>query len=234
MADPTANSPSLSQDVRQRRPLAAPYSYPDTHVPNTYRSELNLSPTTNSPPTPFPWTPYLSRWENMRARSSFPKRLLLRFAEVLVLAASIKIFAFTQHALVLSIDETWEAIGRRAQSPFSPISIWALATGLLAIAGWHVQLAQISAVTAKGLTQLHGTNEHATLGDEGVGRKGKTAKRNERSWGYLLGVWILPTYLVFSFVLYAYHLVSRVRSPVYIDTSSTNDSAPALPNSQAN
>ncbi|KAF1954352.1 hypothetical protein CC80DRAFT_361156, partial [Byssothecium circinans] len=98
----------------------------------------------------------LIHWQNTRAQAALPKHMLMRLAEVVLVAASIKLIASANHLFVLSIDSTWETISRRASSPFSPVNLWTLAIGLLAIAGWHLALIQISIAAGKSLGSRNG------------------------------------------------------------------------------
>ncbi|KAF1832279.1 hypothetical protein BDW02DRAFT_503371 [Decorospora gaudefroyi] len=127
-------------------------------------------------PHPNPRTSLLTTWRTHKRESNPIKHLAMLTLEVIALSTTMLLLPALLHAGVQTLDQLYELLSRRAQSPYLHTSSSSILLATLILCAWHVWIGRLAFLTVL----------------EGGSRYGSAAV----SWGRVLGRVVVPLLLV--------------------------------------
>lgn len=169
----------------------------------------------------------LSHWHVRKAESTFLTRLSMRCLEVVALAAAMLFVPLTMHCAVQSLDEIYELLGRRAQSPYAAASWTGIAIAVAMLLAWHIWLRRLSYRTnlEAPLTRMN----DATIPP--VQRKALEERKLHAiqiSWGRILSRRVIPGLLLTLGSHFIFQIITRIKDPRPRITPNTVDMQEAM------
>lgn len=168
----------------------------------------------------------LSHWHVRKAETTFLKRLSMRGLEVVALAAAMLLVPLTMHRAVQGLDEIYELLGRRAQSPYATTSWMSIAAAATMLLGWHIWLGRLSYRTILEATSI--PLETASTTEEKEYLKEKKAQEERISWGRILSRLVIPCLLLTLGSHFVFEIFTRIKDPRPRITLNTVDVQEAI------
>lgn len=134
----------------------------------------------------------------------------MRILEALGLAVAMLLAPLTIQNVVLCLDALHEFMGRRAQSPYVPVSWVGVVFAVGFVLGWHVWLGRLSYLVVL---------ENGEGKAEGNGHAKRSTERG-LSWGRVLGRILVPALLIVLAGGFVWDVVCRVRDPMPFVTAN--------------
>ena len=151
----------------------------------------------------------LSHWHVRKAETTFLKRLSMRGLEVVALAAAMLFVPLTMHRAVQGLDEIYELLGRRAQSPYATTSWISIAAAATMLLGWHIWLGRLSYRTILEATSI--PLETTSTTEEKEFLKEKKAQEERISWGRILSRLVIPCLLLTLGSHFVFEIFTRIK-----------------------
>jgi hypothetical protein len=169
----------------------------------------------------------LWHWHVHKAETTFLKRLSMRGLEVVALAAAMLFVPLTMHHAVQGLDEIYELLGRRAQSPYAttPWTSFAIAAVMLLV--WHIWLSRLSYQTILETTLIPLDTTSSTV-EEKEQLKEKKSQDERISWGRILSRLVIPCLLLTLGSHFLFTIFTRIKHPNPIITPNTVDMQEAI------
>lgn len=168
----------------------------------------------------------LSHWHVRKAETTFLKRLSMRGLEVVALAAAMLFVPLTMHRAVQGLDEIYELLGRRAQSPYATTSWMSIAAAATMLLGWHIWLGRLSYRTILEATSI--PLETTSTTEEKEYLKEKKAQEERISWGRILSRLVIPCLLLTLGSHFVFEIFTRIKDPRPRITLNTVDMQEAI------
>jgi len=168
----------------------------------------------------------LSHWQVRKAETTFLKRLSMRGLEVVALAAAMLFVPLTMHRAVQGLDEIYELLGRRAQSPYATTSWMSIAAAATMLLGWHIWLGRLSYRTILEATSI--PLETTSTTEEKEYLKEKRAQEERISWGRILSRLVIPCLLLTLGSHFVLEIFTRIKDPRPRITLNTVDMQEAI------
>ncbi|KAI4926840.1 uncharacterized protein J4E92_006000 [Alternaria infectoria] len=168
----------------------------------------------------------LSHWHVRKAETTFLKRLSMRGLEVVALAAAMLFVPLTMHRAVQGLDEIYELLGRRAQSPYATTSWMSIAAAATMLLGWHIWLGRLSYRTILEAASI--PLETTSTTEEKEYLKEKKAQEERISWGRILSRLVIPSLLLTLGSHFVFEIFTRIKDPRPRITLNTVDMQEAI------
>ncbi|KAI4699022.1 hypothetical protein J4E81_004913 [Alternaria sp. BMP 2799] len=168
----------------------------------------------------------LSHWHVRKAETTFLKRLSMRGLEVVALAAAMLFVPLIMHRAVQGLDEIYELLGRRAQSPYATTSWMSIAAAATMLLAWHIWLGRLSYRTILEATSIPLGTTSTTEEKEYL--KEKTAQEERISWGRILSRLVIPCLLLTLGSHFVFEIFTRIKDPRPRITLNTVDMQEAI------
>ncbi|KAI4621860.1 hypothetical protein J4E80_004233 [Alternaria sp. BMP 0032] len=168
----------------------------------------------------------LSHWHVRKAETTFLKRLSMRGLEVVALAAAMLFVPLTMHRAVQGLDEIYEVLGRRAQSPYATTSWMSIAAAATMLLGWHIWLGRLSYRTILEATSI--PLETTSTTEEMEYLKEKKTQEERISWGRILSRLVIPCLLLTLGSHFVFEIFTRIKDPRPRITLNTVDMQEAI------
>jgi len=168
----------------------------------------------------------LSHWHVRKAETTFLKRLSMRGLEVVALAAAMLFVPLTMHRAVQGLDEIYELLGRRAQSPYATTSWMSIAAAATMLLGWHIWLGRLSYRTILEATSI--PLETTSTTDEKEYLKEKKTQEERISWGRIISRLVIPCLFLTLGSHFVFEIFTRIKDPRPRITLNTVDMQEAI------
>ncbi len=156
-----------------------------------------------------------STWTDNKRRASLPWALGILAYQVLAVAGAMFLIPLSIQHVVTSFDEAYEVLGRRAHSPYTPVSWGSVVLAILFMLSWHVWLGRLSYKT----TTVEDDGNSLRQGNKARTRQGSVGG----SWDRVLGRIIFP-FLLLAFALqFSFHVWTKYTSPATMVVPNTVD-----------
>jgi NADH:ubiquinone oxidoreductase subunit 5 (subunit L)/multisubunit Na+/H+ antiporter MnhA subunit len=154
----------------------------------------------------------LSYWHVHKAESTFFKRLSMRCLEVVALAVAMLFVPLTMHRAVRGLDEVYELLDRRAQSPYAIVSWTSIVTAAVMLLGWHIWLGRLSyrTVLEAASTSMNDVTIKPAEREALEERKSQEARI---SWGRILSRLVVPCLLLTLGSHFVFQIFTRIKDP---------------------
>jgi len=150
----------------------------------------------------------------------------MRGLEVVALAAAMLFVPLTMHRAVQGLDEIYELLGRRAQSPYATTSWMSIAAAATMLLGWHIWLGRLSYRTILEATSI--PLETTSTTEEKEYLKEKKAQEERISWGRILSRLVIPCLLLTLGSQFVFEIFTRIKDPRPRITLNTVDMQEAI------
>jgi hypothetical protein len=169
----------------------------------------------------------LSHWHVHKAESTFLKRLSMRCLEVVALAAAMLFVPFTMHRVVQGVDEVYELLGRRSQSPYVTVSWTSIAIAVFMLLGWHIWLGRLGYKAIQETASVAMDDTTTTPAERAVPHE-RMSQEIRVSWGRILGRLVIPCLLVTLGSHFIFQIFIRIKDPRPTMTLNTVDMQEAM------
>jgi hypothetical protein len=154
----------------------------------------------------------LLHWHVHKAETTFLKRLSMRGLEVVALAAAMLFVPLTMHRAVQGLDEIYELLGRRAQSPYAATPWTSVAIAAVMLLVWHIWLSRLSYQTILEATSIPLDTTSSTV-EEKEHLKEKRSQEERISWGRILSRLVIPCLLLTLGSHFLFNIFTRIKHP---------------------
>lgn len=168
----------------------------------------------------------LSDWHVHKAETTFLKRLSMCGLEVIALAAAMLFVPLTMHCGVQGLDEIYELLDRRAQSPYVTISWMSIVVAAVILLGWHIWLGRLSYRTDLEAASI--PLDTASTTEEKEHLKEKRVQEKRISWGRILSRLVIPCLLLTLGSHFLFEISTRFKDPRPQITPNTVDMQEAI------
>ncbi|KAI4958375.1 hypothetical protein J4E86_003975 [Alternaria arbusti] len=135
----------------------------------------------------------------------------MRGLEVVALAAAMLFVPLTMHRAVQGLDEIYELLGRRAQSPYATTSWMSIAAAATMLLGWHIWLGRLSyrTILEAGSIPL----ETTSTTEEKEYLKEKKVQEERILWGRIFSRLVIPCLLLTLGSHFVFEIFTRIKDP---------------------
>ena len=132
----------------------------------------------------------------------------------------------TMHCGVQGLDEIYELLDRRAQSPYVTISWMSIVVAAVILLGWHIWLGRLSYRTDLEAASI--PLDTASTTEEKEHLKEKRVQEKRISWGRILSRLVIPCLLLTLGSHFLFEISTRFKDPRPQITPNTVDMQEAI------
>jgi hypothetical protein len=153
----------------------------------------------------------LSHWHVHKAETTFLRRLSMRGLEVIALAAAMLFVPLFIHRAVQGVDEIYELLGRRGQSPYATVPWTSIVIAAVLLLAWHIWLTRLSYRTVLEAGSIPLDTTSTTEEQEAL--QERKMREVHISCGRILGRLVVPCLLLTLGSHFMFQIFSRIKDP---------------------